>query len=509
MEQANFQVLEFSDSNLCLALSNEYCPPEEVAKLARTEYLLGYLRHEDIQAQTIVIENEYIDRYYLEDFSSYYVRCFRRYDCRCKRIHFFAQVFSDKEFVDVVLGIEPSEKNKVLIESYRGFIVARPLPNAVIGRTILTTYAPDNGRRYYPCVKTCSANLFGIDLSVESLEYQEQDTVLAACATVALWSCFHKTNELFQTPIPSPAAITRVATEIVHISRPFPSHGLIVNQIHNAILRNNLVAEIFDYRIQKQKTLIPLLYGYIKFGLPVLLGINIEGQGLHAITLNGYSLRRESALPNPDADNAFIPFTASRIDKFYAHDDQIGPFSRIWIKQVPDDKTQVIFDGTWKDEFDQFCVLKPYVVIIPLYHKIRVTFIDVQKWLTRLNWVLLHFCGFTEASSLEWDLYLTTTNDLKQDLKQRYRPADPDISRILFSQHPRFIWRAILKSGKEHLLELFFDATDMERSFPIYEMIVPYRKLDNYLKQLINDKTIQYLVEDILTLPFFRFIKNK
>lgn len=508
--QKNFKVLDFSSANLSLALSNEHCLPEEVAILDRTKYLEGYLCHEDIQAQTIVIEYEYVDGDYLDDFSSYYVRCFRQYNCRCKRIHFFALEFTEAEFIEIILGNTPDERVQDFKNSYRGFVVARPLPKAIIGRTALATYSSDGGRRHYPCIKKCQANLFGIDLAFYSLEYQEQDTVLAACATVALWCCFHKTSDLFHTPIWSPATITRVANEVVHISRPIPSHGLIVNQIHNAILKNNLVAEIFNSRVfsPQDLLLISLLYGYIRSGLPVLLGIDIEGQSLHAIALTGYSLRRESKLPDPNPENSFIPFTASRIDKFYAHDDQIGPFSRIWIKPSQSSPTKIVFDGTWMKEDGTHCILTPEVVIIPLYHKIRVTFFDIQKWLPRLNWVLFNLCGIGDRSSLEWDLYLTTTNDLKRDIKQANQSEEESLSKILFSQHPRFIWRAILKSGEYNLLDLFADATDMSRSFPFYHMNVHDQDIYTSIKLLINKPGLKRILEDTITPPFVRFLQS-
>jgi hypothetical protein len=116
-------------------------------------------------------------------------------------------------------------------KSYLGFTVARPLPGAVIGRTALITYPNDGGRRHYTALRAYKANFFGIELQVQSLAFQEQDKALAACATVALWSCFHKASELFQTPAPTPAEITRAANRLVNQVRPLPSHGLEVHQM--------------------------------------------------------------------------------------------------------------------------------------------------------------------------------------------------------------------------------------------------------------------------------------
>ncbi len=162
-----------------------------------------------MKAQTLVVENDYTDGDYLDDFASYYVKCFRSYNRRCKRLHFFGQKFAEGEFRQLVQGELPPSEEEALKTSYLGFVVARPLPEAIIGRTLLATYPPDGSRRNYPCTRVYRANLFGVELSVMSLPFQEQDSVLAACATVALWSAFHKTAELFGTTTPTPVEILR------------------------------------------------------------------------------------------------------------------------------------------------------------------------------------------------------------------------------------------------------------------------------------------------------------
>lgn len=59
-------------------------------------YLKEYLR--ELNAETIVVEADYIDHDFLEDFSAYYVRCFASYSRYCSRIHFFTSKFDAKEF---------------------------------------------------------------------------------------------------------------------------------------------------------------------------------------------------------------------------------------------------------------------------------------------------------------------------------------------------------------------------------------------------------------------------
>ena len=70
--------------------------------------------------------------------------------------------------------------------------------------------------------------------------------------------------------------------------RPFPSGGLNVEQMCSEILGVGLEPEVIPYR--KDIHPVSLLYGYLKAGLPAILGIGIKGQGNHAITVAGFSL---------------------------------------------------------------------------------------------------------------------------------------------------------------------------------------------------------------------------
>ena len=80
-------VVPFSEQALYESLSNDFCNSAEVAVSERAKYLFKYLS--ELGAQTIVVENDYIDRDYLDDYAAYYARCFRRYNRHCRRLHFF------------------------------------------------------------------------------------------------------------------------------------------------------------------------------------------------------------------------------------------------------------------------------------------------------------------------------------------------------------------------------------------------------------------------------------
>lgn len=206
-------------------------------------------------------------------------------------------------------------------------------------------------------------NLFGKNLTIESLAYQEQDTVVSACASTAIWNAFHKTAILFQTSLPSPGEITKAAGNLfINSGRTFPNSGLDLTQIGKAIESVGLVSElrIANSEIPYAKRFV---YAYNKAGIPVLLFIHIKDLGYHLITVAGYSEKDEE--PELKAE---ISLRADRIKTFYAHDDQVGPFARIELTNSTALKT------AWKDRQGNNIDGSIYAIIVPLYPKIRISF---------------------------------------------------------------------------------------------------------------------------------------
>jgi hypothetical protein len=497
------EVAPFSEQNLYKALENRFASAAEIGGHQHAAYLYAYLKQ--LGAKTLIVEDPYVDADYLDDFAVYYSKCFTPYDRWCKRLHFFTTQFTRDELLKCVDGSSPATD---LQASYLGFIVARPLPQTVIGRTVLRTYDGDNGRRHFPAVAEHRANLFGIDLSVKSLPFQEQDQVLAACATVALWSCFQKTADLFGGSTPTPSAITRSASQVFHHGRPIPSQGLSVEEICSAIRHVGLEPELVDLRTARPP-LFSLIYGYLEMGVPVALVVLIEGIGFHAITLTGYSVQataqRTVELPGAPP----VPMKGLRIDKFYGHDDQIGPFSRVIIKQSPPGAPYPIqFETSWLNKTTgQPRPVYPSAVVAPVYNKIRLKFLDVMEWVTRLHGLIDGMLPPTVPR--EWDVHLCFSNDFKAILRSDVGVPRAIIENLLLAHHPRFWWRAKLSFGGRELLELLFDATGIARSFPLQVAIWRDDSFALALKRELDDAAKRPVILDILTTErFLEFLRK-
>ena len=151
MANAGYQVLPYSRENLiALFLSGAFKPREDYI---RTKPQIAYLHDYCLQSRTksLVYEGEYIDRHFSEDYSGYYVRCFGRYPKQCSRIHLFTSAL-DKRTLDRILAARPARSALTTIapESYQGFIVVKPLPETVIGRTCISPPATSLSNGIYP-----------------------------------------------------------------------------------------------------------------------------------------------------------------------------------------------------------------------------------------------------------------------------------------------------------------------------------------------------------------------
>ena len=340
------------------------------------------------------------------------------------------------------------------------------------------TYPTNGGQRQFPSLRTYPVNLFGLLLEVHSLAFQEQDTVVAACATSALWSCFQGTGKLFQHVIPSPVEITSWAGDhmpenlLAASARRFPNAGLTCTQMAHAIRRVGL--EPFVVGTNTRYSLNGVMYAYLRGKIPSILACNLISNlgtpqssvlGGHAIALTGFSLA--NPLPLGWGPTGFI-LRSSRIEKIYGHDDQVGPFARmVWdTVQIPNfganahSNLVVNQIDTLKTSWRGNICAEPMYVLLPLYHKIRVPFSVIHDAILSLDALLesmrVHLPNQTRG---EWDIYLTTASDYKLSVRTDYLGLKVDIKPSLLVDLPRFLWRVTLRTDEQIQLDFLFDAT--------------------------------------------------
>lgn len=442
-------------------------------------YLDEYLN--DIGAKTILHEQEYIDQDYLEDYSGYYARCFNTYDRYCSRIHLFSLDFTQDDFQNLLKRKNDKLYNELSEDGvYLGFIVIKPLPRTFIGRTCLKPYSEEEEgkRRKYPTKRRYITHPFGIKLRIKSLAFQEQDQAVAACATSALWSVFHNTGLQYQHPIPSPLEITKAATSNTPIdsyhsdSRRFPNEGLTVPQMAFAIKSVGLEPSLVQ--IKDEVPLKNIVYAYLSAKIPIVLGVIIINTadnsfaGLHAVTVTGFSLGDSGASFSRGGSSIFLK--ALRMNKIYVHDDQVGPFAKMLFDGIktsasPSPKVPV---NNWSmsTSYGKPTVHRmiPYCALIPLYHKIRLRFSDIREITLKCDSVvkpLLAIAGLLRKENLEWDIHLTTVNDLRDKAYANLLLDSQSRKLILEHPLPRFIWKVSVYYCDNPIIDILFDATDL------------------------------------------------
>jgi len=472
-----YKVLRYSIENLKKCFIEQATAHEEV--VSSKQHLAcfeNYFSH--IGVKTIIVEKDYVNREFLEDYSSYYVRSFKDYKRHCVRLHFFKIEISEEDFSLILEGTPKGICAKNLQENYQGFMVLKPLPITIIGKTCISTYEEDN-KRHFPTIRKYHANLYGINLSVESLAYQEQDSIVAACASSSIWSAFHRTAILFQHSLPSPVEITKWATRhFPFANRHFPNKGLSAEQMAIAIREIGL--EPLLSGVNTYDTLKATVYAYIRGKIPIVFGFDLwdvnnnssttpaRNFGAHAITITGFNETNIISNKFETVDN--LTLRSSRIDKFYTHDDQMGPFSKIEFNDFEvwnHNKGSIkCLDMTWKDINGNKGNIKagPQIIIIPLYHKIRIPFTSVLTSINFFNNLFIPLIGRIPNFQLfEWDIFLSDISDFKSDILNDSKLESKRKKEILLTKLPKFIWRAIGRIKNENCLEFVFDATDIDQ----------------------------------------------
>ncbi len=489
------QILSYSEDSLASSLSNDYTSKEVIASKNHFKYLKGYLSSDEIAAKTIVIEEDYISKDYLHDYASYYAYCFEKYPKFCKRVHFFDNTFTEEDFEKTILDSE-NDFNEFW-EHYLGFIVVKPIPVTVLGYTILKIYpnSENSDNRNFWGVRDYKVHFYGNEIKIKSLAFQEQDSVLAACATTAIWSMLNKAAADFHTTLKSPNQITKDAGNTsTDGSRLFPNKGLDIIQISQAILNSGLVSEIkppdhviendkgeIIARVVSHRYLKKLLNAYSPIGIPIILVIRVPNggsHGLHAITVSGF--KQNTPVVSEPRDE--ISWLSEDIVKFYAHDDQWGPFARV---EFGDDDAGIITEWSLLDADLQYTYVTD--VIVPVYPKIRISYEDIEAIVLGLDRILSSFFDNQIVADLSWDIKVEFSENVKSQIKKSSLDQEEKIIYLTRSM-PKYLWVASCCISTYKVFDFTFDATNVSNG-------------------MMGTHLISYLPNDI-KLSLIEFLKN-
>jgi len=481
-------------------------PLSKLGTSLQVSYLQRYFS--ELKAAVILEEPNYFDRDYLAEFSAFYSVSAAGYRNICRRLHFFADNSVNRDLViDAASG--KKEAVDVLNDSYLGFIVVRPIPAAPLGRTVVRWYPerqPTTPRITNPS-RTYRVNIAGFQLTIVGLAWQEQDTGVGACATIALWTMLHSSAFDDHHAIPTTADITRAAHKGASMgARIFPSAGLRHDQICEAIKEQNLSPVIFEGDIKNQngvtigfsrERFASTCTALIRSGYPVLLsGALLEDEiSWHAVCAVGF----RSCSPGEVKPGA-VALQESEAEHIYIHDDNIGPSVRfkIAVGRVSGSSVAVITpsappasdpSNALPDPTAKYPPFRPTTLTVAVHNDLRIspdrlhqTGLEIANYLSSVIVAIAKQAG-AKAFGVTLSTRFTKLADYVNreiEIPLRSRPN-------LLAQVRLALWETVppmsLHIGLVRLgfgdgdgtplLDILYDSTDTDRNHPVFAH-VPY-----------------------------------
>jgi hypothetical protein len=422
---------------------------------SRAEYnLINYIGK--FGAKTVVIEKDYIDNDYLNDYFNFHSHLFNNISKFTKRVHLFSGTFDSSDLTGLFDRYNTEQsKIKEVLGDYLGFFILKPIEkinglSAPIGRSLLAP--PDKSESCKYTVDEYQATLYGLPLKIETLPFQTKDSAVGLCATVSLWVLTKKMNKIFKTPLLSPYEITKLATEYIEPGRMTPYDGLTSRQMLSFFKSIKVDYNMINIKpflnLSDQKNLVTdVIRAFIHSAkLPIIANLELIKKGkpsdFHSVVICGYK----------QSPNNFI-------EKLFVHDDAIGPFTEVYDNSSP----VLVFskwDYDWKRDFreekayDEISLIR---LLIPFNPSIKLSFNDIY---------FNKYRAFKEEAEPDNTiLYLASVSEYKhQILKSNCK----DKLHIIEKPMPRFLW--IMSSEKDNVKnDLIFDAT-AHYARPIYKI---------------------------------------
>ena len=384
----------------------------------QVSYIFNYLT--TLGAQAVLLEPEYIDREFLEDYSNYYVKRFGNDGYVCSRLHFFSCPIRHQSLDELLLG-EPGGDLTIekLQEHYLGFMVIKPITKTFVGKTCLRRIGEkDCGAGIRKKIsKRYDVNLFGVKLHVDSIAFQEQDKVVAACATTAVWTALHGFPGRDVRNIKSCSEITTAALNFaVGSNNGFPNGELSNEQIQRTLDVEGLRYHNTNLSPHTPEWFCDYLSSHIDSNLPVILTgtvyslkritqptrkTEVTRLAGHAITVLGYDFRKNAKW-------------------VYMHDDRLGPYARaqvISLKKLLGEELASTINAHWalavSKRNDRGVWAKPHeflvpdVAIAPADKKARLPYVyayeTAQRIAVEVNRWMANICPLLEISQAAFD----------------------------------------------------------------------------------------------------------
>jgi hypothetical protein len=342
------------------------------------------------KAKTVVFERHYIDKDYRDTFSNFHAKRFSTPDSRCLRLHFFSKAVTREDI----------KRAENIQADYLGYAIIRPTRPNCLGRTLLK---PESRSGVSGSMRLCdeTITLQGVELKIRGFPFISQDADVTVCAQSALWMLMrYYSNRYPLYPETFPYQLAKL-TEDYSLGRWYPSSGLYLWQMSEALRRLNF-SPVTYARDNFPNDFDHLLYTYIESGIPVLVATE-----RHVVVAFGHKSNYDQPNPLPNG----ISFSSQFNHALLVNDDNRIPY------QVLRGKKQ----GTANESKFEFKDIEAFVA--PLAEKIFLPAESFQKVVTTiLNRGDVGYSALSATLSAEplvLRLFLTTARSFKKRLGER------------------------------------------------------------------------------------------
>ncbi|MEO8706284.1 MAG: hypothetical protein ABI867_40010 [Kofleriaceae bacterium] len=387
-----------------------------------------------------------------------------------------------------------------LQDAYLGHLILRPIPGAPFGRTVVRTYPDSKGiaagtpRIMFP-QRTYEAHIAGLTLRVDGLAWQQQDSAVGSCATVALWSMLHSSAFDDHHAIPTTAEITASAHLVPGNGRTFPADdGLRIEQMLEVIKRHDLApvlipGDVGPDRKFSRKLFSTLVASFVRSGYPVLVRGDLDDgidRGAHAVCIVGV----RSPAPAPVEDGT-AALDDENVNVVYLHDDNLGPNVRFEIVDVPDLAGDTIDlrpappeppRGPWPtvNPTSAYGTITPTELVVAVHHELRTAPLALQqaaiKWSAWLP-AIMDYANAQQSKPttgvtglLVGSRFLRLRDYMDHELKSALRARPPNV----LAQARLALWETVppmslhiglvrVSLGTTPMIDLLFDTSDSDR----------------------------------------------
>ena len=488
----------------------------DIFRKDQVDYLFNYLKI--LGAESVLLEHSYVDKDYLEDFSRFYVKRFGNDGHKCARLHFFASNVNHRHITSILeKGEGADEAISTLNDDYLGFMVIKPLPRTFIGKTCLKVMPDEQttDKKKKRLARRYKVDLFGIPLTVQSIAFQEQDKVVAACATTAIWMALHCLTWRESRSIPSCSEITiNAINHIPDSSNSFPSKQLSNKQILRSLDVEGLRYHAESTEAPSRADFLQSVVAHIDSSLPIILSGEVFNRKSDAEEhAAGIEPREAAESAVISGESSVVPLLLSRgghaicivgykIDAseqvLYVHDDRLGPYARAKLVPLSNYKLENSVDALkqeWALGLQKMsaCGLRweePHELIVPLFlavpceKKARLPFVYVHETCRLIAQMAMDELGAGDSEVSDDDLKsrisLREISSIRQEILKHSAPrqlADDgsvsDVSDAEYEQwqadklalltggYARLQWQAKFEYLGLPLFTVLFDASEI------------------------------------------------